>query len=128
LTVLFTIGTIAIAMLGQPALPLALLFVTAFVAGWCVPGGQPGVNSLTAVYYPTYLRSTGIGSSLGFGRIGAIIGPVAAGALLQHGWAHRELFYAAAVPAAISAIVAFAMRWVIPEPAKGAPVPEVMAH
>src|ERR1019366_2807535 len=57
----------------MPSLPLSLLFFAAFIAGWCVPGGQAGVNSLAAVYYPTYLRSTGIGASLGFGRIGAII-------------------------------------------------------
>ena len=128
LTTLFGVATVSIAMIGQPSLPLMLLFVAAFVAGWCVPGGQPGVNSLAALYYPTYLRSTGIGSGLGFGRIGAIVGPVAAGMLLGRHWAHRELFLAAAVPALISALVTFSLRWVIKEPTRADAVTEVMAH
>jgi len=129
LTTLFGIATVAVAMLGQPSLPLIMLFIAAFVAGWCIPGGQPGVNSLAAVYYPTYLRSTGIGSGLGFGRIGAIIGPVVAGILIQRHWAARELFYAAAIPALISALTAFALRWVIREPLKAGAKPEgVLVH
>ena len=115
LTTLFAVAAVSVAMIGQPALSLTLLFVAAFVAGWCIPGGQPGINSLAAVYYPTYLRSTGIGSGLGFGRIGAIVGPVAAGILLGRGWTHHDLFLAAAVPAAISAVCAFVLRWVIRE-------------
>jgi AAHS family 4-hydroxybenzoate transporter-like MFS transporter len=129
LVTLFGIATLAVAMLGQPSLPLLMLFVAAFVAGWCIPGGQPGVNSLAAVYYPTYLRSTGIGSSLGFGRVGAIIGPVVAGILISRHWATRELFYAAAIPAAVSAIATFALRWVMDEPAKSTATAEsVLAH
>lgn len=128
LTIVFGVATLSIAMIGQPSLPLSMLFFASFMAGWCVPGGQPGVNSLAALYYPTYLRSTGIGASLGFGRIGAIVGPVAAGALLSNGWAHRELFLAAAVPALISAVATYSLRWVMAEPAK-TPVPaEAFVH
>jgi AAHS family 4-hydroxybenzoate transporter-like MFS transporter len=118
LTALFAVATVSVAMIGQPALPLALLFAAAFVAGWCIPGGQSAINALAAIYYPTYLRSTGIGSGLGFGRIGAIVGPVVAGILLGRGLAHRELFLVAAVPALVSAVCAFALRWVIREPAR----------
>lgn len=118
LTALFSVATVSVAMIGQPALPLALLFAAAFVAGWCIPGGQSAINALAAIYYPTYLRSTGIGSGLGFGRIGAIVGPVVAGILLGRGLAHRELFLVAAVPALISAVCAYALRWVIRVPAK----------
>ena len=128
LTIVFGVATISIALIGQPSLPLSMLFFAAFVAGWCVPGGQPGINSLAALYYPTYLRSTGIGAGLGFGRIGAIVGPAAAGALIGRHWASRELFLAAAVPALISAVATYSLRWVMPEPAK-TPVPaEVLVH
>jgi len=128
LTIVFGVATLSIAMIGQPSLPLSMLFFASFMAGWCVPGGQPGVNSLAALYYPTYLRSTWIGASLGFGRIGAIVGPVAAGALLGNGWAHRELFLAAAVPALISAVATYSLRWVMPEPAKTPAPAEVFVH
>jgi AAHS family 4-hydroxybenzoate transporter-like MFS transporter len=128
LTTLFAIATISVAMIGQPSLPLPMLFVAAFIAGWCIPGGQPGVNSLAAMYYPTYLRSTGIGSSLGFGRIGAIVGPLAAGMLIGRHWAPRELFLAAAIPALISAIATYSLRWVIKEPLKTPAPTEVLVH
>ena len=128
LTLVFGVGAVSIALIGQPSLPLSMLFLSAFVAGWCIPGGQPGVNSLAAMYYPTYLRSTGIGAGLGFGRIGAIVGPLAAGALLGHGWAHRELFLAAAVPALISSVATYALRWAMPEPVKSSVREAMFVH
>ena len=76
-------------------------------------GGQAGINALAAIYYPTYLRSTGIGWSLGIGRIGAIVGPALGGELLSLKWSNRQLFLAAAVPALISAFVMFALRHAI---------------
>ena len=71
------------------------------------------MNALAATYYPTYLRSTGIGWGLGIGRIGAIVGPVVAGQLIGLKWSSQELFYAAAMPALIWALVMFSLRWVI---------------
>src|SRR5204863_7639490 len=125
----FTIACIAIAIIGQPALSLSLLFVVVFVAGLCVVGGQGAVNALAATYYPTNLRSTGVGSGLGVGRIGGIAGPYVAGALIGIGWMPRELFYAAAIPALVSAITMFSLRWVM-KPQQGGSVsePEVLAH
>ena len=91
----------------------------AFLAGWGIFGGQPGVNALAATWYPTDLRSTGLGAALGVGRFGAILGPVLAGALMLRQWSTQELFQAAAIPAAASAALIFAMRWVIEPPRPG---------
>ncbi len=106
----FVVGCVSIGFIGQPFLSLALLVVSVFVAGWCVPGAQPGINALAAVYYPTYLRSTGIGWGLGIGRLGAIAGPILGGLLIAHHWATRDVFLAAAIPAAISALATFALE------------------
>jgi AAHS family 4-hydroxybenzoate transporter-like MFS transporter len=100
----FAVGAIAVGMIGQPFLSLPLLIAALFIAGWSVPGGQPGVNALAGVYYPTDIRSTGIGWGLGIGRIGGILGPLIGGTLIAHQWSTREVFAAAALPAAISAI------------------------
>lgn len=113
LTTCFAVACASIALIGQPSLSLAILFLVVFVAGLGVVGGQCGVNALAATYYPTDLRSTGIGSGLGVGRIGAIVGPVLAGELMGLRWSSQELFLAAAVPALISALMMFAMRWVL---------------
>jgi len=124
----FTIACISIALIGQPAASLVFLFVVVFVAGLTCVGGQGAVNALAGSYYPTNLRSTGIGSGLGVGRIGAIIGPTLAGVLMGNNWASRELFYAAAIPAFISAVVMFSLHWVM-KPQKAAILKsEVMAH
>ena len=80
-----------------------VLFVSAFAAGFCVVGGQPAVNALAANYYPTRLRSTGIGWSLGVGRIGSIIGPVVGGVLIRLAWPNSGILIAIAVPAVVSA-------------------------
>jgi MFS transporter, AAHS family, 4-hydroxybenzoate transporter len=111
LTTAFAVACVSIALIGQPGLSLALLFAVVFVAGWCVVGGQPGINALAATYYPTYLRSTGIGWGLGIGRIGAIVGPVVGGEFMRLKWSTQDLFLAAAIPALISAVVMFSLRW-----------------
>ena len=78
-----------------------------------MPGSQAGLNAFSATYYPTDLRASGVGAGLGIGRIGAILGPLIVGQLLQRHWGNREIFIAAAVPALISCIVMFSLRWVI---------------
>ena len=52
LTATFAVATVSIALIGQPGISLALLNVIVFVAGWAIIGGQPGINALSATYYP----------------------------------------------------------------------------
>jgi len=122
LTATFALATVSIAFIGQPGLTLTVLTIIVFIAGWCVIGGQPGINTLAATFYPTYLRSTGVGAGLGVGRLGAIIGPYVGGTLIGWQWGPQQLFWAAAVPAAISTIAMFtlglAMKSNEPAPAK----------
>ena len=69
---------------------LPVLYVIVFIAGWCVVGGQPGLNALSASYYPTYLRSTGVGAGLGVGRLGAIVGPYIGSVLIARAWSRSS--------------------------------------
>jgi AAHS family 4-hydroxybenzoate transporter-like MFS transporter len=112
----FAVACVSIALIGQPGLSLTMLFVVVFIAGWCVVGSQPGLNALAASYYPTYIRSTGVGAGLGVGRAGAIVGPLIGGYFLAQQWSPREIFLAAAVPAFISVLVMVTLRWVIKMP------------
>ena len=113
LSVTFVIASISVALIGQPSVSLALLYVIVFIAGWCVVGSQPGLNALSGAYYPTYIRSTGIGAGLGVGRIGAIVGPVIGGMFIAQHWSTRDIFMAAAIPASISAVAMFSLRFVV---------------
>jgi AAHS family 4-hydroxybenzoate transporter-like MFS transporter len=113
LTTCGVLASINIAAIGQPWIPLAMLTAVVFLAGVCVTGGQAAINALAATYYPTELRSTGIGAGLGVGRMGAIIGPTVASVLLGHGWSARDLFYAAAVPPLIAVVAMIAWKFVV---------------
>jgi AAHS family 4-hydroxybenzoate transporter-like MFS transporter len=113
LTRTYTVAAISIAFIGQPGISLALLTVIVFVAGWCVIGGQPGMNAFAATFYPTYLRSTGIGWALGVGRVGAIVGPYIGGLMINAKWTSQQLFWAAAVPAVISALTLMILTRVV---------------
>lgn len=129
LALTFAVATVSIVLIGQPGISLPVLYVMVFVAGWCIVGGQPGLNALSASFYPTYLRSTGVGAGLGVGRIGAIVGPSIAALLVAQNWSPQQLFVAAAVPALISTIVIVTLWFVIgpaPKPVEAqeaAPLP-----
>jgi len=107
----FGLACLAIGAIGQPGLSLGTLFVLVFIAGWCVVGGQPGINALAGTYYPTYLRSTGVGWGLGIGRAGAIVGPMLGGQFMALKWSTRDIFLAAAVPALISTVAVWSLRF-----------------
>ncbi len=82
---------------------LPVVFVLAFIVGFCVVGAQGGINALAAAFYPTAIRSTGIGWALGVGRIGSIVGPMVAGMLLSAGWRPQQVFLAGVIPACCAA-------------------------
>jgi AAHS family 4-hydroxybenzoate transporter-like MFS transporter len=113
LTLTFAVATVSVALIGQPGLSLPVLYAVVFIAGWCVVGGQPGLNALSASYYPTYLRSTGVGAGLGVGRLGAILGPSLAAVLVAQAWSPQQLLWAAAVPALVSTLVILTLWFTI---------------
>ena len=90
---------------------MPLLGVAIFLAGFCIVGGQNCSNATAATFYPTALRSTGVGWAFGVGRIGSIVGPIIGGMLLALHWAPKELFLAAAIPALVAALAGFALRF-----------------
>ena len=128
LTTAFTVAFISIALIGQPGWALWMLVLLVFIAGSCVVGGQPTVNALSGTYYPTYLRSTGIGWGLGIGRAGAIVGPWLVGQFISARWSIHDIFYASAVPALISAFVMLSLHWVMRSTTSRARPIEVAAH
>jgi AAHS family 4-hydroxybenzoate transporter-like MFS transporter len=89
-----------------------VLLAAAFLAGFCISGGQKSVIALAAIYYPTPIRSTGVGWALGIGRLGGIAGPLLLGALLTFGLSPQYVLYATAVPMLLAGVlVALLGRW-----------------
>ncbi len=77
------------------------------IAGAATIGSQILLYTFVAQFYPTALRSTGMGWASGIGRIGAIIGPVLTGALLSLELPHQMNFLAIAIPGVIAALAIF---------------------
>jgi AAHS family 4-hydroxybenzoate transporter-like MFS transporter len=110
LTTCGLLGGLNIALIGQPWVTTAGLFVVVFIAGVCVVGGQSVINALSAMFYPTSQRATGVGAGLGVGRVGAIIGPSLASVFIGYGWSLTDIFLAAAVPPLVVAACMLAWR------------------
>jgi MFS transporter, AAHS family, 4-hydroxybenzoate transporter len=103
LAVTYLLAAVAVTAIGYATHSAVLAAVAIFCAGFCIVGGQIASNALAATFYPTSIRSTGVGWALGVGRVGSIIGPLVGGALLALHWATGSLFLAAAVPALCAA-------------------------
>ncbi len=118
LTLTFFGAAVSIALIGTHfviAVPW-LLTAIVFIAGWCVVGGQPGLNALGTTYYPTFMRSTGVGWGLGIGRIGAIIGPWIGSRMLGLQWSTQQLFFVFALPAVVSTVAMLSMHYLLKAP------------
>jgi AAHS family 4-hydroxybenzoate transporter-like MFS transporter len=105
LVVVYASGAVFVALTGAVlARPQWMLLTVAFMAGFCVSGGQKSLIALAAVFYPSPVRSTGIGWALGIGRIGGIAGPLLFGMLLGRYAMPAGAFYAAAIPMLFAAV------------------------
>lgn len=99
----FTFSILLVSSLAWTTTLAAMVCVT-FIAGCLVQGAQAGINALAATFYPTSIRSTGVGWSLGIGRLGSIAGPVLGGLMLLQRWDLHSIFVASSLPAAIAAL------------------------
>lgn len=92
ITGLLSDATIAVVMLGT------------FCSGFFLISAQVAAVGVTAAFYPTTIRSTGVGWAMGIARWGAISGPLIGGMLTGWNWSTKAIFIAAAVPAMVGAI------------------------
>jgi MFS transporter, AAHS family, 4-hydroxybenzoate transporter len=109
LTLVYFIAVFAVGAIGRLGHSVVFVTMAIFVAGFCIVGGQTAANALAAAFYPTSVRSTGVGWALGIGRIGSIVGPLVGGVLLTLKWSTAEVFMSASVAALCAALAAFAL-------------------
>ena len=106
ITSMFVIGAASLILLGFNS-PQIVLYSLIALAGAATIGSQILLYTFVAQFYPTTVRSTGMGWASGIGRIGAIIGPVLTGALLTFELPHQMNFLAIAIPGVIAAFAIF---------------------
>ena len=109
LSLTYLFAAFAVVAIGFTGQSIALATLAIFCAGFCIVGGQIASNALAATYYPTMVRSTGVGWALGIGRIGSIVGPLIGGIMLARHVGAESLFMAAAVPALCASLAALVL-------------------
>lgn len=108
----------------------SFMMIVVFLLGCFVQGAQAGLNALSATFYPTSIRSTGVGWALGIGRVGSIVGPIFGGIMVSREWSLRQIFFAGAIPAFVAALailLSYVLRCSVnPYPSRAAIDPEAV--
>jgi len=99
----FLLGASSLILLGYES-PMWFLYTLMGIAGATTIGSQILLYAYVAQYYPTSIRSTGLGWASGIGRNGAIVGPMLGGTLLAMALPHQMNFLALAIPGAIATL------------------------
>lgn len=89
---------------------LALAMAMALASGIPVLGGGIGLNAVSSMIYPTFIRSTGTGSAFAAARIGALMGPAIAAYLMYVETPLPLIFLVAALPMLAAAATSFMLE------------------
>lgn len=120
----YALAAAFILLLGLSTASPALLVLAVFGAGLGTGGSQIGINALSAAFYPTASRATGVSWANAVGRTGSVLGSMVGGTLLGMGWSLATVFAVAAVPALLAGIAIFAKGRL---PTAAAPAPSSAA-
>jgi AAHS family 4-hydroxybenzoate transporter-like MFS transporter len=104
ISISYLLGTVTVALVGSLGGSMSWALAVICLSGFTLMGGAFAMNAVTAAFYPTTVRSTGLGWGLAIGRLGAIFGPMAIGAALAANRAVGEIFFLVAVPGVFCAI------------------------
>ncbi len=95
------IAIVALVTVGTPGIPVWLIMASAIAAHGFCSATHSSLNGTVGLFYPTRMRSNGVGWASGMGRIASIIGPIIVGYLLSAKLPLNELLYILAAPYAV---------------------------
>ncbi|MBS9439872.1 MFS transporter [Photorhabdus noenieputensis] len=81
-----------------------LLSILIFLVGVTMNGAQASMGAISAQFYPTHCRATGVAWMLGFGRFGGIFGTLFGAELIKLELSHSTIFAILSIPAIIAAL------------------------
>ncbi len=106
-TIYFALAAVTLVIFGiQPPDPIPLLAM-AGVTTFFVVGAYTGLFLVSVVMYPARIQNAGVGYVVGFGRVGAIIGPMIGGFLLSAGLTRMDTYFVFSAIAVIPAVTMF---------------------
>lgn len=98
----YVLAAIGLLVLGNVGGVFLALLVTDCLLSFFFYGVQNVTVAMTGRLYPPRIRGTGVGWGLGVGRVGGVVGPAIAGALLALHLAPGQLFMFAAIPCVLA--------------------------
>ncbi|CAG9243884.1 MFS transporter [Paraburkholderia caribensis] len=101
----FVVAACGLLTLGFFKMPVTATLIVTFIIGFCVVGGQSGLNALAAASYPPDVRATGIGAAVGVGRLVSVGAPLLASAAIAAGFSANTIFLCSALPAIACAAI-----------------------
>lgn len=81
-TITLIVMGLAIAAFGSAAHNFTFTLITSVIIGFCIFGAAVVLYATAAATFPARVRATGIGLSMGAGRLGSFFGPFVAGQML----------------------------------------------
>jgi AAHS family benzoate transporter-like MFS transporter len=103
LLLMYLLGAITFVSLSMTS-NIVMLYVLIAIGGACTVGTQNLVNPYISEFYPKEIRSTGVGVTVGVGRIGSILAPILVGLLLVINSEPQNAFIAFAIPSILGGI------------------------
>lgn len=106
-TIFFGAGAVTLVIFGiQPPVPIALLAMSGLTTFFVV-GAYTGLFLVAVVMYPQNIQNAGVGFIVGFGRVGAIIGPAIGGFLLSAGLSRMDTYFVFSAIAVIPVVTMY---------------------
>lgn len=96
-------GAVAVIAVGLGSHATAVVLAAIFVTGFFIIGAQIALTAFATNFYPTSIRSTGIGWYQAVSRLGSMMGPFAGGLILA-GSESSRMFVLCAVPAVCAGV------------------------
>ena len=104
------LGAFPVAALGLVDAAPGMTMALALASGILVLGGGIGLNAISSMLYPTFIRSTGTGAAFAAARIGALLGPAIAGYLIYTQVPLPLIFLIGALPMLAAGIATFMLE------------------
>lgn len=102
-------GAAAYAGVGWAAPSILGITVAQTAFGVLLGCASSGLIALATIYYPSAVRSTGVGWATAMGRFGSFVGPLVVGTLVGAHWGVQTIFAAVAASVLIGAVACLLM-------------------
>jgi AAHS family 4-hydroxybenzoate transporter-like MFS transporter len=86
-----------------------ILIAAIAATGFSLVGSQIGMNVMVGFFYPTAIRSTGVGLATFVSRFGSMFGATLLGVLLSHSASVQTIFRVCAIPLGIASVSMLAL-------------------